>query len=100
MSRSLGDTVAHSVGCSTEPDINYQILTPKDKIVLIASDGIWEFLSNQQVANVVFPYYEKDAPEAAANALVSAALAQWKKHSQSIDDITVVIIFLNVDVNS
>lgn len=46
MSRSLGDTVAHSVGCSCEPDINYQILTPKDKIVLMASDGIWEFLSN------------------------------------------------------
>lgn len=100
MSRSLGDTVAHSVGCSTEPDLTYHTLTPKDKIVLMASDGIWEFLSNQQVANVVFPFYEKDAPEAAANALVSAALAQWKKHSQSIDDITVVIIFLNVDLNN
>jgi serine/threonine protein phosphatase PrpC len=40
----------------------------------LASDGIWEFLSNQQVAQIVFPYNEKDAPEAAANALVSAAL--------------------------
>ena len=46
MSRSLGDTVAHSVGCSCEPDLTYQILTPKDKIVLMASDGIWEFLTN------------------------------------------------------
>ena len=49
---------------------------------------------------MVFPFYEKDAPEAAANALVSAALSQWKKHSQSIDDITVVIIFLNVDLGN
>ena len=65
----------------------------------MASDGIWEFLSNQQVGNIVYPFYEKDAPEAAANTLVSAALAQWKRHSQSIDDITVVIIFLNVDLN-
>lgn len=48
----------------------------------------------------MYPFYEKDAPEAAANTLVSAALAQWKRHSQSIDDITVVIIFLNVDLNS
>ena len=50
------------------------------------------------MASVVYPFYERDAPEAAANALVSAALAQWKRHSQSIDDITVVIIFLNVDL--
>lgn len=98
MSRSMGDTVAHSVGCACEPEQTYAVLTPNDKIVLMASDGIWEFLSNQQVASVVYPFYERDAPEAAANALVSAALAQWKRHSQSIDDITVVIIFLNVDL--
>jgi serine/threonine protein phosphatase PrpC len=47
--------------------------------VLLASDGIWEFLSNQNVANIVVPFFEKDAPEAAANALVSAALSQWKR---------------------
>jgi len=46
---------------------------------MLASDGIWEFLTNSQVANVVLPYFSKDAPEAAANSLVSAALAQWKK---------------------
>jgi serine/threonine protein phosphatase PrpC len=75
MSRSIGDTVAHSVGCSCEPDITHTILHPHDKIVLLASDGIWEFLSNQNVANIVVPFFEKDAPEAAANALVSAALS-------------------------
>ena len=71
--------MAHSVGCSCEPDITQTILTPNDKIVLLASDGIWEFLSNVQVANVAFPYFEKESPEAAANALVSVALQQWKK---------------------
>jgi serine/threonine protein phosphatase PrpC len=58
MSRSIGDTLAHSVGCSCEPDITFQILTPSDKIVLLASDGIWEFLSNQVVANIVAPFFE------------------------------------------
>ena len=100
MSRSVGDCIAHSVGCSCEPDIHHTLLTPSDKIVLLASDGIWEFLSNQQVANIVYQYFSKDAPEAAANALVSVALQQWKRQSQSLDDITVVIIFLNVDFNT
>lgn len=99
MSRSIGDCIAHSVGCSCEPDITHTVLNSYDKIVLLASDGIWEFLTNQQVANIVFQYYSKDAPEAAANALVSVALQQWKKQSQSIDDITVVVIFMNIDLN-
>lgn len=100
MSRSLGDCIAHSVGCSCEPELTSTTLTPEDKIVLLASDGIWEFMSNQQVASIVLPFFEKDAPEAAANALVSVALQQWKRQSQSVDDITVVIIFLNVDFNN
>jgi hypothetical protein len=28
MSRSIGDTVAHSVGCSCEPDVTHTILKP------------------------------------------------------------------------
>ena len=75
MSRSLGDCIAHSVGCSCEPEMNQLTLCSQDKIILLASDGIWEFLSNQQVGQIVTPYFEKDAPEAAANALVSVALA-------------------------
>lgn len=74
MSRSIGDCIAHSVGCSCEPEMTYSLLTPEDKIILLASDGIWEFLTNQQVASIVLPYFSKDAPEAAANALVSVAL--------------------------
>lgn len=56
MSRSIGDCVAHSVGCACEPDISHTILSSLDKIILLASDGIWEFLTNMQVANIVFPY--------------------------------------------
>mmetsp|Transcript_36037 Transcript_36037/g.26775 ORF Transcript_36037/g.26775 Transcript_36037/m.26775 type:complete len:97 (-) Transcript_36037:37-327(-) len=94
MSRSLGDRVAHTVGVSCEPEITQEILDPDDKIIVIASDGIWEFLSNEEVANMVAPYFEKGAPEAAANALVKLALQKWKEEEEVIDDITVVIIFL------
>lgn len=73
MSRSLGDRIAHSVGVSSEPEITEMLLTEQDKIIIIASDGVWEFLSNNDVAEIVIPFYEKGAPEAAANALVKSA---------------------------
>lgn len=64
--------------------------------MILASDGVWEFMSNKEVADTVIPYYEKGAPEAAANALVKAAYLKWKQEEEVIDDITVIIIFLDI----
>lgn len=88
MSRSLGDKVAQSVGVVPNPEILDYTLTPNDQFILIASDGIWEFMSNVDVARLVYPYVEKNAPEAAANALIKEATKRWKKEEEVIDDIT------------
>jgi serine/threonine protein phosphatase PrpC len=45
----------------------------EDKFVVIASDGVWEFLSNEEVAQIILPFYLENQPEAAANALVRHA---------------------------
>lgn len=50
MSRSMGDGIAHSVGVSAEPEVLSFTLSINDKFVVIASDGVWEFLSNEDVA--------------------------------------------------
>jgi len=58
MTRSMGDGMAHSVGCSAEPEVLEFLLGPHDKFAVIASDGLWEFISNEEVAEVVLPYYQ------------------------------------------
>ena len=45
---------------------------------MIASDGVWEFMPNEEVARISSPFYLKSAPEAAANALVKEAYKKWK----------------------
>jgi serine/threonine protein phosphatase PrpC len=49
-----------------------------DQYLVIASDGVWEFMPNEEVARVTAPYFLKSAPEAAANALVKEAYKRWK----------------------
>jgi serine/threonine protein phosphatase PrpC len=49
MTRSFGDSVAAEVGVSTDPEIIEVSLTKNEKIIVIASDGIWEFLTNEAV---------------------------------------------------
>ena len=50
MTRSIGDMSASSVGVTAEPEIFvFPNLSQNDKFVVIASDGIWDRLSNQEV---------------------------------------------------
>ncbi len=79
MSRSMGDRVAQSVGVTAEPEIMEFTLSLDDKFLVIASDGVWEFLSNEEIAAIVLPFYEQNAPEAAANAVVKASYKKWKQ---------------------
>jgi serine/threonine protein phosphatase PrpC len=79
MTRSMGDGVGQRVGVSPEPEVTIFDLKEEHKFVLIASDGVWEFLSNEDVADIVSPYVAKNAPEAAANALVKESLKKWKE---------------------
>lgn len=51
MSRSIGDLVANSVGVSPEPEFYELDLSEDDKFLVLASDGVWEFISNETVRN-------------------------------------------------
>ena len=65
--------------------------------MIIASDGVWEFLSNEAIAKIVWPFYHKNRPEQAGNGIVRAAAQKWRENDTVIDDITCVTIFLEVD---
>ena len=47
MSRSLGDKLAHSVGVSSLPEVRSHFIEMDDKYVVIGSDGVFEFLTNE-----------------------------------------------------
>lgn len=49
MSRSFGDNIASSAGVICEPEILIFNMTDEDKFIVLASDGVWEFLDNRQV---------------------------------------------------
>ena len=94
MTRSLGDKIAHNIGVSDEPEFKTFTYDGTEKYIIIASDGLWEYVSGDQCISIVKPFYEEglDAQEAAL-ALVKEAFRRWKRKEVAIDDITVVVIF-------
>lgn len=93
MSRSIGDKIAAQVGVLAEPEILEFSLTEEDKIIVLASDGVWEFLSNDQVMNLILPYFHKNQPEAACEKIIKESVNWWKKVYLDIDLISFLFFF-------
>ncbi|KAJ1419877.1 phosphatase 2C-like domain-containing protein [Ochromonadaceae sp. CCMP2298] len=90
--RSFGDRVAEECGVFAEPEISQSTLTPNDKFLIIASDGVFEFLTNQMVADEVATHSD---PLAACQKVVKLAYHLWLQYEVRTDDITMIAIFLD-----
>ncbi|KAI0530690.1 hypothetical protein KFK09_000237 [Dendrobium nobile] len=89
--RSVGDSTAESIGVMAVPEVLKVKITPHHVFFVIASDGIFEFLSSQAVVNMVSSF--KD-PRDACSALAAEAYKLWLEHESRTDDITVIVVHI------
>lgn len=54
-------------------------ITEDDRFIVIASDGLWEFIDDMEVVRMVAPFYERNDLEGACDFLVEAALTKWEQ---------------------
>ena len=95
MSRSIGDKIAHTVGVISEPEITVHDLVEEDKCLLIASDGVWEYMTNKDCIDIIQKYYEKKEIIECAKEIYQESKRKWIKEEAAIDDITVILVFLD-----
>ena len=93
MSRSIGDLIASTLGVIPEPKFIEDTIDKDTKFIVVASDGVWEFLDNNAVKDIVMPYYEKNDPNGACKELIKKSTEWWNQEDIVVDDITVVIAF-------
>ena len=93
MSRSIGDLIATSLGVIPEPVFIEKDIDEHCKFMVLASDGVWEFLDNKTVRDIVLPFYTKGDPEGACKALINESTRWWENEDVVVDDITVVCVF-------
>ena len=94
--RSIGDSVAELCGVYAEPELLVWPLTPCDKFAVIASDGVFEFLTSQSVVDAISKF---ENPLEAAKHVVSEAYRLWLTYDDRTDDITIIILlFENMQV--
>ncbi|ONK80739.1 uncharacterized protein A4U43_C01F21180 [Asparagus officinalis] len=93
MARAFGDFQLKNYGVIAIPQVSYRQLTNRDQFIVLATDGVWDVLSNEQVVSIVSSVQNK---EDASKAIVKAAVSAWKRKfpSARVDDCSAACLFL------
>ncbi|KAG2431539.1 hypothetical protein HXX76_009553 [Chlamydomonas incerta] len=83
---------------TAQPDIRKIALSPDDRFFLLACDGVWDVMSNQDAVDFVSARLDQGmTPSQASCALLDACLASDPKEARGVgcDNMTVVVVQLN-----
>ncbi|CAL5395733.1 unnamed protein product [Camellia sinensis] len=99
ISRAFGDYYIKGFGLISEPEITQRNITCRDRFVILATDGVWDVLSNREAVEVVSSTPER---EESAKRLVLHAVCAWKrkKPGMAVDDISAICLFFNNSTSS
>lgn len=92
--RSLGDAAAAPLGVFAEAELLHKQIREQDQMIAIASDGVWEFLTDQSVCDTVMQF---DDPVEACRQVISQAYGLWLQFEVRTDDITLIVAFIDMD---
>lgn len=95
--RSLGDSLAEELGVIADPEMLTRELEEGDNIIVLASDGVFEFLTNQSVIDICAKFLQD--PLEACRAVINESYELWLQYELRTDDITMICIFID-SINS
>ena len=93
MSRCIGDLKGKKCGLISEPEIIEYNLDERSKYMVIASDGVWEFIDNEDVMRMGIDFYLKDNVDEFLDKIIQVSEFWWEKEDIIRDDITAIIVF-------
>ena len=91
VSRALGDLNALRCGLIPTPEIFTHQMGAQDRFLILASDGVWEFIESGQAVTLL----AKFLPDAttACTKLIETAAAKWRQEEGDYrDDITAILL--------
>jgi len=95
MSRSIGDHACRRLGVIATPDVQKLTLSPEDKVLILGTDGLWEFVTPDAAMAIVSQHLD-DATEA-SRALIRHATEKWNAMEGDYrDDITAIVAILPI----
>lgn len=79
MSRSIGDEISQTVGVISVPEITTHKIAKEDLYCIFASDGVWEFMTSQEVVDLCTKLLKTKSLDEVAKELVEESTQRWKQ---------------------
>lgn len=94
ISRAFGDYCMKDFGLISVPEVTQRNITSRDEFVILATDGVWDVVSNHEAVQIVASTPDK---EKASKRLVEYAARAWKRKKRdfAMDDISVICLFFH-----
>ncbi|XP_057982400.1 probable protein phosphatase 2C 65 [Malania oleifera] len=92
MARAFGDFCLKDYGVISTPKVTCRKLTKKDEFLVLATDGVWDVLTNNEVMRIVASVKKRSV---AARVLVDTAVEAWRRKypNAKVDDCAVICLF-------
>jgi protein phosphatase 1L len=94
VSRAFGD-LDNAPYISVKPDIFRYKVSRNDKFFILACDGLWDVIDNQEAVNFVLSNCYKDYERINKDMNIAKKLADLAYKKDSLDNITIIVVFLN-----
>jgi len=95
MSRAMGDLLAQECGVVDTPEVNSYTIDSEMRVALVCSDGVWEFITDEEAIAVV----EKHGPGGGQGAVDELSQMSWDRwiaeEGDVVDDITAICVWLH-----
>ncbi|ANQ09816.1 Protein phosphatase 2c-like protein [Plasmodium coatneyi] len=91
MSRAIGDITSSFIGVTCEPTIKIFDKSEEDKFIIVATDGIWEFISSEECVQMVSRKRKKKV-HVAMEEIIKESWRRWER-IDTVDDMTLVILY-------
>ena len=96
MTRSFGDYFGSTAGVIPEPEVTEYFFKPEDKFMVLASDGLFEFMESQEIVDIIKDYYNKNDIVGCCEYLYKESTRRWlQEEEDTIDDITIILVFFD-----
>ena len=92
ISRSLGDKIAEKIGVISEPEFIEAEINKNSKYIIMGSDGVFEYLTNNDILEISNKYLNNDNLQKACKIIVEKAATLFRQKENRVDDITINII--------
>lgn len=96
VSRAFGDTSLNAAGVISEPETSVKQVMPSDRCVVLGSDGVWDYVTNQEAVEMAM---RQGDVKRAATEIVAKARHGWLNDcgGSYVDDITAVVVRLDAE---